>query len=141
MQDEFIDDQPPIGQLTDDARESLRLAIADTPADHPDRARHTPGPWTATSQGNAWPIIRDSEGVSIAKTDCSISPGKWVDGFDQCEANARLIASSPDLLEALEAAEAYLVERGLDFRGVTGRTVILPKMRAAIAKATGEDTP
>ena len=37
MQDEFIDDQPPVGQLTTDARESLRLAIADTPADHPDK--------------------------------------------------------------------------------------------------------
>jgi hypothetical protein len=37
MQDEFIDDQPPIGQLTDDARESLRLAMEDTPADHPDK--------------------------------------------------------------------------------------------------------
>lgn len=37
MQDEFIDDQPPIGQLTDEARESLRLAMADTPATHPDK--------------------------------------------------------------------------------------------------------
>ena len=37
MQDEFIDDQPPVGTLTPEARESLRLAIADTPADHPDK--------------------------------------------------------------------------------------------------------
>jgi hypothetical protein len=38
MNDEFIDDQPPIGTLTPEARESLRLAMADTPAAHPDKA-------------------------------------------------------------------------------------------------------
>jgi hypothetical protein len=38
MQDEFIDDQPPIGTLTPEARESLRLAMEDTPATHPDKA-------------------------------------------------------------------------------------------------------
>lgn len=37
--DEFIDDQPPIGVLTDDARESLRLAIASTPENHPDKMK------------------------------------------------------------------------------------------------------
>jgi hypothetical protein len=31
MQDEFIDDQPPVGTLTPEARESLRLAIESTP--------------------------------------------------------------------------------------------------------------
>ncbi len=39
MQDEFLDDQPPIGVLTPEALESLRLAIADTPADHPDKEK------------------------------------------------------------------------------------------------------
>ena len=34
--DEFIDDQPPIGVLTPDARESLAAALAATPEDHPD---------------------------------------------------------------------------------------------------------
>jgi hypothetical protein len=37
MQDEFIDDQPPVGTLTPEARESLRLAMADTPDTHPDK--------------------------------------------------------------------------------------------------------
>ena len=37
MTDEFIDDQPPIGTLTPEARESLRLAMADTPPTHPDK--------------------------------------------------------------------------------------------------------
>jgi hypothetical protein len=39
MQDEFIDDQLPIGQLTDEARASLAAAIADTPQDHPDKLK------------------------------------------------------------------------------------------------------
>jgi hypothetical protein len=38
MNDEFINDQPPIGTLTPEARESLRLAIESTPATHPDKA-------------------------------------------------------------------------------------------------------
>jgi hypothetical protein len=38
MQDEFIDDQPPVGTLTDEARESLRLAIESTPDTRPDKA-------------------------------------------------------------------------------------------------------
>jgi hypothetical protein len=37
-QDEFIDDQPLVGTLTPEARESLRLAMADTPDTHPDKA-------------------------------------------------------------------------------------------------------
>ena len=39
------------------------------------------------------------------------------------------------LMEALELAETYLIERGIATRGTTGRTVVLPKMQAALAAA------
>jgi hypothetical protein len=119
MQDEFIDDQPPIGQLTDDARESLRLAMADTPADHPDKARHTPGPWTLHDIGY---------GIRIGDI-------AWI-GFgsaypkEEHRANARLIAASPCLLKACKLALDELYQ-GSAFDAT----------RAAIAKATGEDAP
>jgi hypothetical protein len=92
--------------------------------------KHTAGPWRAyESSDDGWfNIEAESDGSDVV-------------GCEGCanEANARLIAAAPELLEALEEAETYLVERGIDIRGVTGRTVILPKMRAAIAKATGKE--
>jgi hypothetical protein len=41
------------------------------------------------------------------------------------------------LLEALEMVETYLVERGIESRGTTGRTLVLPRIRAAIASVKG----
>lgn len=56
------------------------------------------------------------------------------------ERDARLIAERinghAELLEALRATEAYLAKRVTGTRGI-GETDVLPKVRAAIAKATG----
>ncbi len=77
----------------------------------------TQGPWMTTHHGE-WIVGRDSVAgeVVIAKA-----------GFNW-ESNARLIAACPDLLEALvemvEIAEA--------------QGHLVPRARAAIAKATGE---
>lgn len=38
------------------------------------------------------------------------------------------------LAEVLMDVERYLVERGIEHRGVTGRTIILPKVREALAE-------
>ena len=47
----------------------------------------------------------------------------------------RLELDRAALMEALELAETYLIERGIATRGTTGRTVVLPKMQAALAAA------
>jgi hypothetical protein len=47
----------------------------------------------------------------------------------------RLELDRSALMEALELAETYLIERGIATRGTTGRTVVLPKMQAALAAA------
>lgn len=52
----------------------------------------------------------------------------------ECEANARLIAAAPDLLEALREAEAVI--DALDMSGYSQRDT-LATIRAAIAKAEG----
>ena len=82
--------------------------------------QHTPGPWRAELTGSAehnnqqWLILSEDGDALICEMN------------DPHEATARLIASAPELLSALEA----LVERGTDS----------PQHRAAeaaIAKATG----
>ena len=82
-------------------------------------ARHTPGPWhTAGDQG----VQIRSEKHQIAKI--------WTMRGDEWKANARLIATAPDLLASLEEVLAYCKEHGHDW-------LCMAEARAAIAKATG----
>lgn len=64
---------------------------------------HTPGPWTVSEEANKSVAIYGRGPVVsgvIATVDCG-----WChkDQQDEQRANARLIASSPDLLEALKS--------------------------------------
>jgi hypothetical protein len=60
--------------------------------------KHTPGPWHPVTLGaspdHAWAI--DSELVEIARLP------EWTDNQAEAEANARLIAAAPEMLEALQ---------------------------------------
>lgn len=92
----------------------------------------TPGPWA---------IARTNSGTFIRKADGS-PPGylaevRAVRSEKQCLADARLIASAPELLEVLEAM-TVLAEGPTG--GVTQqqKREVLAKARAAIAKARGE---
>ena len=85
-------------------------------------SKHTPGPW---SVGNPTGF----------RNQISIEPaiGCVYGAGDEIAANARLIASAPDMLEALEAIA--------DFAPGYGDVceIIAQRARAAIAKATGDD--
>ena len=87
-------------------------------------AEHTPGPWiTDTSH---W---QDREGVTIwaeSKIIADVVP----DGHNQEQANARLIASAPDLLACLQ----NLIDRGL----IVNDNDHYEECIKAIAKATGK---
>lgn len=84
-------------------------------------AKHTPGPWhTAGDQGVQIRSQRDQ----IAKV--------WTMRGNEWKANARLIASAPELLEALKAVLA----NSLDSKGLADAH---KHARAAIAKATNPD--
>jgi hypothetical protein len=79
--------------------------------------------------------VRSVSGTVIAHTD----------NADQ-EANARLIAAAPEVLEALRAAAGYLLNAKIDLEtGAPKRTAIstieggLAVVRAAIAKAEGTE--
>lgn len=92
--------------------------------------KHTPGPWFAVAD-KGQTIIRTSRS-SAAFSPLAIVKGDKRDTLKDQEANARLMAAAPDLLEALE----YCLD-------CLGDEFALPSdcqstARAAIAKARGE---
>ncbi len=107
------------------------------------KVQHTPGPWS-----EKWVRPDPARGHTFDPT-CAIlayAPeyGKTVrladvaDPLDaEAEANARLIASAPDLLAALEELTDQLRGIGIpDWHGAEGLT--LEQADAAIARAKGE---
>ena len=91
--------------------------------------KHTPGPWFAVAD-KGQTIIRTSRS-SAAFSPLAIVKGDKRDTLKDQEANARLIAAAPDLLEAL----SEIINDGGKFV-MTNETH--RKARAAIAKARGQ---
>jgi len=82
-------------------------------------SKHTPGPWKVAKPRKSY---RDGNMMyGIVGPECVSDYEDW--GFT--EANARLIAAAPDLLDACKAA-------------LSDDQPYIEKCRAAIAKATGE---
>ncbi len=99
-------------------------------------AQHTPGPWEAhwDSGDKEIEIVSISEGIVTAQVDYDDAE------HDIAEADARLIAAAPCLLEALTEAvnlSEELAERA-GWERVPEASAMLDKMCAAIAKAKGE---
>jgi hypothetical protein len=99
------------------------------------RVSHTPEPWTADlllaltlgdHQDSHWRIHseqRDPRSIYVADLPGSGGPE------GETEANARLIAAAPELLDALKEVRDYMRE---------GRGGFWIRVDAAIAKAEGE---
>lgn len=116
-------------------------------------SKHTPGPWfqksSSITSANGCPIAFAAHPERMPDTDEEREPGEsWLDASDRLkperdriestmEANARLIASAPELLEALEH---YLIQDEIaeGYGGGVGGSA-REQARAAIAKATGVD--
>ena len=109
-------------------------------------SKHTPGPWRL-DRHSSYSVEGDHPKwgrMSIA------SAGTWssnlVDGEELCltqQANARLIAAAPEMLEALEAL-TRLVGNLCDLYGHSAKTRLLDttalnSAKAAIKKARGSD--
>lgn len=95
-------------------------------------SKHTPGPWSLwkdVCHGEHGMITDDAHARHIAQIK---------DGAPEIEANARLIAAAPELLEAMQTYIAAL--DGWENTNKAERRVKTAEagMRAAIGKATGE---
>lgn len=102
--------------------------------------KHTPRPWSihwGTAQGGSGHHIVD--GTDHGELSRIATVLFHDDAEGETNANARLIAAAPDLLEALQSAhDALLVSYPLHSIDMDKRGAILGWARAAIAKATGE---
>lgn len=113
---------------------------------------HTPGPWMAAGKPSSvvgWPVVGP-----IGRSICSVSwmPQKaypnvsdadYAGFYLECEANSRLIAAAPDLLDAakLFTKAAHDVRDELNRRGIACPASIAlaaEKARAALSKAGAE---
>ncbi len=105
-------------------------------------SKHTPGPWYATGKLTRYVEARIDGGLIQEVAACG--PTKADGGYGpQQEANARLIAAAPDLLEALkELSRSFIGTYSDDQRSddeINNHREHWERMaRAAIAKATGE---
>lgn len=109
-------------------------------------AKHAPGPWTYESdhthrQYNIRMLGHLIGTRAEAKHICTVNnlPPHVLANRDQstAEANARLIAAAPDLLAALDRAEAF-ISGFEDDDTQEGVTEMLAAIRAALANAKGE---
>lgn len=99
---------------------------------------HTPGPWSYRWETEArdWAIVTDANGSIVANVNTETGPDASSAPATRqmpAEANARLIAAAPDLLEALTSS-LELLEHHYPKPARNGQ---IARARAAIAKATG----
>lgn len=100
---------------------------------------HTPGPWNAHHADGRWVI----DGPFVGVDEGEGSPTLWLvaktaTNDDMDEANARLIAAAPDLLEALKEVCTAVVDNCLDPVDRQRISVALGMADAAIGKAEGK---
>lgn len=94
--------------------------------------KHTPGPW------NVLPAENEQGGFDI-DSEYGYHIAETIGGLDyEEEANARLIAAAPDLLEALIRLLPMAEDGAFQYGGKPDEDEDIIYARAAIAKATGE---
>ena len=87
-------------------------------------SKHTPGPWAVSSTERRY--VREVNGKRYV---ASCTDSQDYRTYEEAEANARLIACAPEMLEALQ-----------DLCDTLGECGMTEKARAAIARAEGEKT-
>jgi hypothetical protein len=98
--------------------------------------KHTPAPWNIFDSRNAYyPGIEGADGKSVIVFGTKDEwHGVRGDNKEQAEANARLIASAPELLEALKA---LIKDRDDGYPVGADAGEMWNNARQAIAKAEG----
>lgn len=94
---------------------------------------HTPGPWGWDSRNGNWYLLtfaHDAPHQIVAELK---TPLDAMGGADRC-----LIASAPDLYEAVQECERFLGEASTRWEWADGTPFDRARLRAALAKARGE---
>lgn len=120
---------------------------------------HTPGPWSLAEIHDLGLYMNDGsitimapdpdqDSTAIASVVCKTRYKRGLGHKAECEirdANARLIAAAPELVEALRQAVRTIASMGADLEVAAPESVNansyqdeLRRLRAAIAKATGD---
>ena len=99
--------------------------------------KHTPGPWIVSRGANCDPFSIEAEEFTVAH----VKQVNRRENKHHTKGNARLIASAPDLLEALKLAanEINDLNHVLHTNGEFVNHTIERGFRRIIAKATGEE--
>lgn len=91
---------------------------------------HTQGPWSYIGNGD---VVAKSDKYCGGEKDIA---SVFLTVNDEDEANARLIAAAPELLEALKEIVSQIDQGGAGGK-VFSRDACIAQARAAISKATG----
>ena len=104
-----------------------------------DKTKHTPGPWRTKREGFSTVYVEARIDGGLIQEVAACGPTEA--GLEQQEANARLIAAAPELLDALIAllgvAPSKAPGAGLIVGAEEKHANALQAARAAIKKATG----
>lgn len=104
-------------------------------------SKHTSGPWTANIGGAGCNVALNS---TMQAPVVVLINQNWLlthpELVEEAQANARLIASAPELLTALQAIEKMLISHNAQHPWIPGAQApeALRIIRAAIANATGK---
>ncbi len=94
--------------------------------------KHTPGPWRVQN-GSVYALAPDGSFGSLPVAHMDRDPGNGTRPVER-DANARLIAAAPEMVEALRGALEVLDGRANDF---SSKSEACKACRAAIRKAEG----
>lgn len=104
-------------------------------------SKHTPGPWNTGGSVHAKVVY--AQCVPIARTDAGDSydwlPGKRFLYEETANANARLIAAGPELLEACKRLLKFVEKTGKHPITISGQPTCIELGIDAIAKAEGAE--
>lgn len=93
---------------------------------------HTPGPWTLERNRATSLSVYGSDKVFVGEVYNEIDEPLQTE-----EANARLIAAAPELLEALKLAQSWMITEPNNDEDDTEHTRVVELVHETIAKAEG----
>lgn len=117
------------------------------------KTKHTPGPWAIEMHASiagidsGWTTVSSAKNPGLIIAECGVRILPDLMPKEQMQANARLIAAAPELLEAAKVLDSYFDDpesylEAIEASGDTEETIIQVnvadwcKLRAAIEKAT-----